>query len=106
MKQKIDFEKLVYDTVIDFLNEFGNGWMEFDGDNMFELYDAETCECLYVDSFYLDGKDELCFKENEAYHSTANIWYWKNICEYNCAIIYNAIYELKENIENGKISNS
>ena len=106
MKPKIDLKKLVHDTVLDFLRESGDGWMQFDGDNMFELYDPETNEYLYVDSFYLDGQYNLCFKENEAYHSTANIWYWETINECNYATIYNTIYELKENIENGKVSNS
>lgn len=106
MKPKIDLKKLVHDTVLDFLRESGDGWMQFDGDNMFELYDPETNEYLYVDSFYLDGQYNLCFKENEAYHSTANIWFWDSINECNYATIYNTIYELKENIENGKVSNS
>lgn len=106
MKPKIDLKKLVYDTIIDFLRESGEGWMEFNGDNMFELYDPENSEYLYVDSIYLDGQNNLCFKENEAYHSTANIWFWDDINECNYATIYNTIYELKEDIENGKVSNS
>ena len=106
MKPKIDLKGLVHSTALDFLNEFGEGWMEFTGDNMFELYDPENNERLYVDSFYLDGQYNLCFKENEAHHSTANIWFWDDIDECNYATIYNAIYELKEKTENGKVSNS
>lgn len=98
MKPKIDLKGLVHDTALDFLNEFGEGWMEFTGDNMFELYDPENNERLYVDSFYLDGQYNLCFKENEAHHATANIWFWDDINECNYATIYNAIYELKETI--------
>jgi predicted nucleic-acid-binding Zn-ribbon protein len=106
MKPKIDLKGLVHGTALDFLNEFGEGWMEFTGDNLFELYDPENNEYLHVDSFYLDGQYNLCFKENEAHHSTANIWFWNDINECNYATIYNAIYELKETIEHGKVSNS
>lgn len=106
MKPKIDLKKLVYDTIIDFLREAGEGWMEFTGDNMFELYDPETNEYLYVDSFYLDGQYNLCFKENEAHHSTANIWFWDNIAGCNYVTIYDAIYKLKETVGHGKVSNS
>ena len=106
MKPKIDLKGLVHSTALDFLNEFGEGWMEFTGDSLFELYDPENNEYLSVDSFYLDGQYNLCFKENEAHHSTANIWFWDDIDECNYATIYNAIYELKETVENGKVSNS
>ena len=106
MKPKMDLKGLVHSTALDFLNEFGEGWMEFTGDNLFELYDPETNEHLYVDSFYLDGQYNLCFKENEAHHSTANIWFWDNIAGCNYVTIYDAIYKLKEDIENGKVSNS
>ena len=106
MKPKIDLKGRVHSTALDFLREFGKGWMEFTGDNLFELYDPETNEYLYVDSFYLDGQYNLCFKEDEAHHSTANIWFWDNIAGCNYVTIYDAIYKLKEDIENGKVSNS
>ena len=106
MKPKIDLKGLVHSTALDFLREFGKGWMEFTGDNLFELYDPETNEYLYVDSFYLDGQYNLCFREDEAHHSTANIWFWDNIAGCNYVTIYDAIYKLKEDIENGKVSNS
>lgn len=106
MKQQIDIKQLVYDTIIDFLQETNPEWMDYDGESCFPIYDPELDEMIYVDQIYLDGKGNLCFKEKKAHFAHHAIWYWDDIPEMNYATIYNEIYNLKHLIDNGKVSNS
>lgn len=105
MKPKINIRQLVYDTIIDFLKEFGDDMAYGQpGADLFWIDSREFGESLHVNEFYLDGTGTLCFREYETTTSMYNFWRWDDVEEINLISIYDSIYEFEE--KHGKVSNS